>query len=511
MSISQLEADGIPLLFLPDDGDDCTGGIAFRVGWADETLAVRGLTHLVGHLALSLLNPTELHHHLETHAAHTVFRTRGTAEHVVQVLSDVCGLLRDLPHDRVEGEKAVLAAESRTMYGGGGSLQRVRYGAAGYGLSSYPELGVADLTPDLASLWVQEAFTRGNAVAWFSGPELPATLDLALGEGRRQPPPETTSLTDTPAWYLAPDSAAVLVTGIVPRSRGARVFAEVLDRLATRRLRDDLGYCYQAGAQYAVRDATSATVVLRAEARPERAAAVAGEILDLLAELRWGPPDADLVGAAAADVRTETADLLRVPAGLADVARDLLLGVPGAVTGALELVDEPVSPDDVRVLAETYWGQALAQLPAGDLEWAGWHPAPVQSAHAATGRVIQPHDPSLSDVLVVGAEAVTRRTRSSVTTVVFRDVACMLAFTDGGRWLIGTDGIEVHVEPTLHAVDAGLVADIDAAVDRARVVRRPARHPGDLPGPRPAATGRAEASPAPQDRLGGLLRRLRGG
>ena len=44
--------DGIPVILAPGRDPRVTAGLAFRVGWADETLPTRGITHLVEHLAL---------------------------------------------------------------------------------------------------------------------------------------------------------------------------------------------------------------------------------------------------------------------------------------------------------------------------------------------------------------------------------------------------------------------------------------------------------------------------
>jgi hypothetical protein len=51
----------------------------------------------------------------------------------------------------------------------------------------------------------------------------------------------------------------------------------------------------------------------------------------------------------------------------------------------------------------------------------------------------------------------------------------MLSWPDGGRRLIGTDGLTVEVEPELYGVDARTMAAIDAAVPAAAVVQLPPR------------------------------------
>ena len=55
--ITRTEIDGIPVLATPDG--PVAAGITFRVGYADETLARHGITHLTEHLALYRLGARE--------------------------------------------------------------------------------------------------------------------------------------------------------------------------------------------------------------------------------------------------------------------------------------------------------------------------------------------------------------------------------------------------------------------------------------------------------------------
>ena len=58
--------DGVPTIFAPGRGNLMTAGLVFRVGWADESLATRGITHLIEHLALFGLGAVDAHHNGET-------------------------------------------------------------------------------------------------------------------------------------------------------------------------------------------------------------------------------------------------------------------------------------------------------------------------------------------------------------------------------------------------------------------------------------------------------------
>ncbi|NHA69182.1 insulinase family protein [Phycicoccus flavus] len=492
--MTETTVDGIPTLFARREDGQYAGGIVFRVGWADETLAVRGLTHLVEHLALHGVAARDVHHNGETHALHTHLYASGTAEQVVRVLNGVCAALCDLPVDRLETEKEVLRAEARGRGGAGSSMAGMRHGARGHGLSSYAELGLANVDAGLTVMWANEAFSRDNAVLWLSGESMPEGLSLTLPEGERQSlPPVTDVLGPTPAYYLDGSEDVVHVTAVVPRSCRAMLFTELLSRalFADLRQRDGLGY--SASATYRVRDAEHAVVAVVADCLPERRGAAVGAVVDTLARLRWGSVPADELEEVRAAALAAVATSRTLPhTGLPARALEMLLGREPDDPAVLEDELRAVTADDVRAAAEDFHATALAQVPELGLEWAGWAAAPVSSDTAVdgTGYASLAAD---GPTLVVGDDGLTLRSDRGRSTVHFDRVAAMLAYADGGRSLLGEDGFHVAVEPTLLALDEDVVARIDAAVDPARVVRRPAREAASLP--RPAGHSPEAAGP----------------
>jgi hypothetical protein len=77
----------------------------------------------------------------------------------------------------------------------------------------------------------------------------------------------------------------------------------------------------------------------------------------------------------------------------------------------------------------------------------------------------------------------------------------VLSWPDGGRRLIGTDGLAVAVEPGLYGVDAHTMAALDAAVPpHARVQLPPRQRAPRAEAPVPAAT---QGGAAPVRRTGG--------
>ncbi|MFI8091965.1 hypothetical protein ACIF9R_27190 [Streptomyces sp. NPDC086080] len=83
----------------------------------------------------------------------------------------------------------------------------------------------------------------------------------------------------------------------------------------------------------------------------------------------------------------------------------------------------------------------------------------------------------------------------------------MLSWPDGGRRLIGTDGLVVDVEPGLYGVDARTMAAVDAAVPSSVVVPLPPRERTPAPEPAPEASGAprvGSSEPAATTRRTGL-------
>jgi hypothetical protein len=70
--------------------------------------------------------------------------------------------------------------------------------------------------------------------------------------------------------------------------------------------------------------------------------------------------------------------------------------------------------------------------------------------------------------------------------VALADCQAMLVWPDGGRLLVGGDGISCRVEPTLYQLPPGAVAQLDQRVPPERVVRMPVRSADSVPVP-PAA------------------------
>ncbi|MFF4210613.1 M16 family metallopeptidase [Streptomyces sp. NPDC001796] len=486
--VAHTTVQGVPVLHAPHPGD-ITAGLIFRVGRADETLATSGVTHLVEHLALHRLGMSDGHYNGATANTYTLFHVTGSEDEVVAYLNDVCAALRDLPLERLETEKEILRTEAASRANHVNSQMALwRYGAQGYGLSSYDELGTWGLTADQVRNWAQTRFTRDNAVLWITSDRVPDGLDLTLPTGRRIPAPAASSaLPVTPA-YIRGDDGHVVFNAVLRRSTAAAVFADVLGRALYQDLRHEGGYSYTAEADYSPRDADFATLTAYADALPRKQAAVVGGFVDAFARLRAGRIEQAELDSVRGKLlkRYETPDL--GAALLPSYALSLLLGhrilSPEQHTAELRAV----TVADLREVAREAWDDGLLQVPTRGADWAGFEPAPQYSSSALTGT----RHPSLEDdgvTLVIGTEGVSLLLPGGPVTVRYDACAAMTTRPDGGRVLTGLDGFRVAVEPTLfEGVTAERIAALDAAVPAAAVVPLPVREPEQIPKPRKRET-----------------------
>ncbi|MFB7457146.1 M16 family metallopeptidase [Streptomyces sp. NPDC056188] len=496
--VSHTTTQGIPTLCAPRQGE-ITAGLFFRVGRADETLATAGITHLVEHLALHRLGLTDLHYNGATANTYTLFHVTGSEEDVVAHLNSVCASLRDLPLERLETEKEILRTEAAGRGAGPSQLPLWRYGAQGYGLSSYRELGTWGLTADQVRDWAATHFTRDNAVLWLTSDHVPEGLDLTLPAGTRMPAPAPTSaLPVTPA-YIHGEDGQVVFSSVVRRSTAAVLFADVLGRALFQDLRQEGGYSYSAEADYTARDADFATITAYADSLPKKQDAVAGGFVDALARLRAGRIEqAELDSARSRALKQYDTPELGA-ALLPSYALNLLQGDPIRSPEETRAKLNAVTLADLREVGRETWDNGLLQVPGRGADWAGFTVAPQFSTDTVTGTH---HQALESDevTLVIGAEGVMLRTPRGVVTVRYDACAAMTVRPDGARALTGHDGFSITVEPTLYrGVTPERIAAIDAAVPAAAHVPMPARDPDEIPQPRERETT-AEKRPRVQGR-----------
>jgi predicted Zn-dependent peptidase len=474
------EVDGVPTLIGQGRGSRVKAGLLFRVGRADETLATSGITHLLEHLALHQQGVADYHFNGATADVYTHFHVEGTAEHVVEYFVSVCASLRNLPLHRLETEKEIL----RTEQSGRGAPPQIpvyRFGAQGFGLSSYQELGLSGLTGDQVTDWARRHFTRDNAVFWVIADALPAGLRLDLLGGQRNPPPMVTSeLPETPAWF-AGTVDGVCMQALVPRSTSAMLFARILGKSLFHDLRQRGGYSYTAQADYQPLDRDLAIVTAVADSAPDKRGAVIGGLLDVLARLRFGGiTHAELESAKT--VMCHGLEELDAEQLVPGHAMSALIGSPAPSPVELRAEIEAATIEDLHRVGQEVYASALVQVPVLGLDWAGIPQAPRWSESAVTGKTYPAIGDNAGD-LVVGRDGVSMRVGDEAVTVRYADCVAVQAYPDGGRRLFGRDGFAVQIEPTLNSVSPHVLREVVRAVPSSLVISMPPRRADQIPQP----------------------------
>lgn len=485
--IRQLEVDGVPALLAPTTGPT-HAGLMFRVGQADETLARRGITHLLEHLVLHPLGTADYHYNGTTGSVVTHFHLQGSVDDITTFLTGVCKSLRELPASRVETEKAILRTEWNSK--SGSSLDELplwRYGARGHGLLSYPEWGLHAVSLEDLQDWARRYFTKENAVLWLAGADLPAGLRIDLPTGQRMPVPAPSSaLPQTPAFFSG-SGGLTAINAVAARSVAASVFAGALERELFQALRQRDGLSYTAATNYEPRGDGYATITALADALPEKQDAVLGGFIDVLAKVRVGRIDeaniAAVIGKATEALSAEDVDSAR----LASAAFDVLTGEGLTASDDLLRQVKEVTPEAVHEVATDVLADSLLMTPRGrTADWAGFVAAPTSSTAVVTG-TDYPGQGGLTHRLVVGNDGVSVVSNDSdeFVTVHYDTCAALLTWPDGGRQLLGADGISVRLEPTLYP---GLPTQaVDQAVPARVRVELPARDPAEIPQPPPVS------------------------
>lgn len=325
-TVQRTTVAGVPAWWAPADGP-VTAALIFRTGRADETLANAGITHLVEHLALFPLGRRDYVYNGFVDQGRCVFYASGTLDEVRGFLRDVTAALGDLPLDRLEIERRLLRTEAAQREGGGliPRLLSYRFGAAGYGLLIFEELGLRCLGAEAVSAWAAERFTRDNAVLWMTV-EPPDDLELTLPPGRRFPAPAPRPLELTYPAAVAEGTGGIALTGLGPRTPALRVAAAAAAERLFERLRRDRGLTYSPFGSADPLDRETAHLVLAADRLDEHAATVRDELWRVANEVaEHGATEEEVARMHAGAVRGyEPPDAIR--GELDDIAYEGLLG-----------------------------------------------------------------------------------------------------------------------------------------------------------------------------------------
>ena len=363
-SLQTTEIDGVPT-FWGDIGEaEDTLCLMFRVGHSDESFTRVGLTHLVEHLALNTVGQQPYAWNGFVDLTMCGFYATGRPDELVDFVARVCHALQALPADRLERETRVLRTEAagRTR----GPFQRLlwyRFGAQRYGLSGIPEWALWTATMDETQAWATARFTRQNAALWYMG-RLPADLRLALPEGARRAPVETTPISPLPLPSVSPDVPGVVALGaICPRAIAMTVAANLCVQQALARLRLDEGIAREVDASYTPLTAESAHLAFSVPVLAEHTDAVRTGLVEVLQRLASEGPAAADFERAKEQARRGWADPRAAYSMLDWQARDALVGARGLSAEDLVTELETVSPEMVRSAVAEALPSAILLVP----------------------------------------------------------------------------------------------------------------------------------------------------
>lgn len=452
--------------------------LAFRVGYADETLPTSGTTALVVALALRAVERPGLEVAAAVGPTITELRVTGTPDRVRTTVRDLARTLADLPVRYRASETQALADRVPDVP----PVQSWRFGHQGYGLGLDARVGLYRVTDDDLRAWARERFSAADAVVWWRGEEdLDLEVPLPEPSGAPHPAPEVGQADRSLPAEAHTGGTSVLWDGLVPDEPAARLLAEVARRALFQRLRHERGWTYDPAASVGSLDGRSALLRLSAGLREETASESVGEFLDTWGRLRYEVP-ADELEAARAHLLLTFDEPHQDALWLPDAADRMLLGLPVPAPAERRAALEAVTAADVRRVARQAWDTGLLVTPVAE-GWAGTSVVPRGEGPAVEGAAFERLDADAT--VVVGPDGATLRDGRARQTVRFAETAALFAYPDGGRLLVGLDGAEIPFEPTLHddltasrvvtLVDERVPADLVVPVPRAQAPERPSR------------------------------------
>lgn len=460
--VETTEVDGVPLVLADDGGGLVAAGLTFRVGWADEQVRHRGVTHLVEHLAHVDLPSRTVDHNAWVDATETVFWARGRPAEVTAHLHAIVAGLSSPDLDEYRRERGVLRAE-----GGMSRLDLLdrRFANRGFGGRSWREFILEQEDPTEVARWARERFTRSAAVAWSTG-ALPE-LDLSgLPVGRA---PSWPTVERPPGWtprrHVVWESTAVAWSGEVADGWAGSVALNILEDRATARLRRELGTSYAITTGAMVLDPSSRVRFLHADRGTESSAVQVRDVLldglDALADR--GPSGDELAALREVTVRNledhhaaqwlATMGATELQQGRTPLGAQAVLGEWEALTSE-EVLRAAAELRDSLLLAVPFDARPGDELPGLDRTSDRAFDAPLYVCSRRQAGKLRDPDTESADVCVVAGSGVSSTAGGHTVTIRF----------DQATLAVVVDDITVHV---FDASDRCVSACVHDARDRA--------------------------------------------
>jgi hypothetical protein len=445
-----VEIDGVRV-WCTDVPGPCQGGLVIRSGKADEDLRNSGINHIVEHLALFPLMYRGLDMNGHVDELTTNFYVSGTQEQVETFLTEICRNLATLPIDRLEQERRVLETEARSSGGTFAGTASARFGARGFGVADWWEVGLRHLGADEVRAWAEERFTAAQASVWMTRPPTPALrLALRLGEPRPIPVPEPIPGLITPSHIHCEQPHLIGCSFTARRSMPLLVATVLLRDRAMATLRGDRALTYTVFRSEHRIGATDVMSMVWLDSTDE----LLSEALEVFTGLIHGIADGELT---ADDVERTHASAMpwnasdpgRPAREAARKATASLFGREPTPWKGLEAQGARLTTDRVAGAMQDALATAILVAPEGlpVPERYEPHPRPHVRHVPVDGRLFVRWDGNIRDETVVSDTGITVRSGGDETTMLFDEVQVGMLAPDGSCVLVDRAGDHVIVEP----------------------------------------------------------------
>jgi hypothetical protein len=480
LSIERFELGGVPIYWL-EGPPPFLMGLLFRVGRADETLPVGGITHLVEHLVIPAENPIDIDYNGTVSQIETYIWATGRETTVREFIRRIAANCAAPPLERVDTERDVLLAEAATRGGGSGhALRALRFGTVGHGQPAYAEYGLRHLTEEDIFAWTQRWFGATNLAVCVTGapPKDLGELPVPPGSPRvPAPAPEAIRGLELPAYYSDGPDGELALSLVAERSVALTTALAIFEHRVRQRLRYDLGVSYGLSTDYEPLSAVTAHYTAHVDFLEPNARRARDELLAIIEHLAESGP-------APEELERELARRSWWKESPVEQPGRLFYHAFGELTG------EPVPDDDydsafsaltLSNVAEAFAHAAssllLIQPPGLDPPPAlmKLQQYPLAPTAEVTGRTYPPKGLELRSRksrprIVAGEDGVALMVEGPGSTVRFDECTASLRWSDGTRGLWSADGFYVEIDPKAWRGGTELVSLIDSRVPDAVVV-----------------------------------------
>jgi predicted Zn-dependent peptidase len=305
VEVQRTDVGGIPVFSAPAPAEGwAAGGLVFRVGHCDEPLPLRGITHLLEHLAAFSEGWRPYEYSADVGPGQMRFGVDGTPDEVVEWLGLVARRLHDLPLGELGREQRVLLVESLAAGRNVESrLSRLRFGLSTFGLADFGQAVIGRAGAEQLQAWSARFCTRGNVVAWLLG-VAPERLELQLPEGPHHPLPGARALPGMrlPA-FVAEDDDVVAISVVGRRSPAFGVAWRAACERAGHRLRREQGIVYTLHSGAEMLDLEHALATASARCASVDAPAVRDALLEAVHEVAAAGPTSEEIRRVQHDAR----------------------------------------------------------------------------------------------------------------------------------------------------------------------------------------------------------------